>query len=336
MTGPNESKKPKKRGRKPKAKSINEKTKVKKPTGKKRGRKPKGGKIIVKTEQKEPEVYSNTQNIILHLKCSSKNLNQNNSICNNNLNYDPTLSKPTAFNIQNNTKTTNLNFQQYQSNNNNNENNNSFNYKIPNKNKQNEKNEKEQKINIKSIWEKLDILKKNLKNNNVSDKRSNCFWCTCKFDNPTIYIPNKYTKDIYEVYGCFCSPECACAYLKKENIDNSTLWERYAMLNNIYGKIYNYTKNIKPAPSPYYTLDKYYGNLTIQEYRKLFKSERLLMIVDKPMTKVLPELYEENNELPSIFSNLLNAPQSNNKKYRLKRKVKIENKKEVFKNNFGF
>ena len=44
-------------------------------------------------------------------------------------------------------------------------------------------------------------------------------------------------------------------YLKKENIDKSTLWERYCLLNNIYGKIYGYSKNIKPAPSPYYTLD---------------------------------------------------------------------------------
>ena len=80
-----------------------------------------------------------------------------------------------------------------------------------------------------------------------------------------------------EVYGCFCSPECACSYLKNEQIDDSTRWERYNMLNNLYGKIYNYEKNIKPAPSPYYTLDKYYGNLTIEEYRKLLKNERLMM-----------------------------------------------------------
>ena len=53
---------------------------------------------------------------------------------------------------------------------------------------------------------------------------------------------------IYEVYGCFCSPECACAYLNKEHIDSSTFWERYALLNNIYGKIYEHDENIKPAP----------------------------------------------------------------------------------------
>ena len=32
---------------------------------------------------------------------------------------------------------------------------------------------------------------------------------------------------------------------------------------------------------------------------------RILMVVDKPMTKILPELYEENNEIPDIHDNLL-------------------------------
>ena len=41
---------------------------------------------------------------------------------------------------------------------------------------------------MKNIWLKLDNLKHNLKFNNVSDKNSACFWCTCNFDNPTIYI----------------------------------------------------------------------------------------------------------------------------------------------------
>ena len=72
-----------------------------------------------------------------------------------------------------------------------------------------------------------------------------------------------------------CSPECACAHLFNENIDDNTKFERYQLLNFIYGGIYNYTKNIKPAPNPYYTLDKYYGNLTIQEYRQLLEFDQL-------------------------------------------------------------
>ena len=52
-----------------------------------------------------------------------------------------------------------------------------------------------------------------------------------------------------------------------ENIDSSSKFERYYLLNNIYGKIYNYEKNIKPAPDPHYTLDKYYGLFSINEWR---------------------------------------------------------------------
>ena len=59
------SKKPKKRGRKPKPKSLeDERPKI----PKKRGRKPKGGKII--TENSSKHITEEIKpNIILHLKC---------------------------------------------------------------------------------------------------------------------------------------------------------------------------------------------------------------------------------------------------------------------------
>jgi hypothetical protein len=83
------------------------------------------------------------------------------------------------------------------------------------------------------------------------------------------------------------------------------------MLNNIYGKIYNYDKNIKLAPNPYYTLDKYYGNLTIQEYRQLLTYERLLLIIEKPLTKIFPELHEDNNEFETLYDHKLVLKKTN-------------------------
>ena len=107
------------------------------------------------------------------------------------------------------------------------------------------------------------------------------------------------------------------------------------MLNNVYCKIYNYEKNIKPAPSPYYMLDKYYGNMNIQEYRKLLKNDRLIMVVDKPMTKILPEIYEENNEEPDIMNNLINNGKKKSiNKYKLKSKEETKTKMSILKNNF--
>ena len=68
------------------------------------------------------------------------------------------------------------------------------------------------------------------------------FWDTCQFDSPPIYIPKKIKDGKTYVYGCFCSPECALSYLKQENLDSSTMWHRYSLLNIIYGEIYNYEK----------------------------------------------------------------------------------------------
>ena len=151
-------------------------------------------------------------------------------------------------------------------------------------------------IETKEVWKKLKTLEHNLHTNNINDKKAACFWCTCEFDNPPIYIPKHYIKESYHVYGCFCSPECATAHLMDENIDSSSKFERYHLLNHLYSKIYDYKKNIKPAPNPYYMLDKYYGNLTIQEYRSLLRNDRLFLVVDKPLTRILPELHEENDD----------------------------------------
>jgi hypothetical protein len=91
--------------------------------------------------------------------------------------------------------------------------------------------------------------------------------------------------------------------LFNEHIDDSTKYERYQLLNFIYGKIYNYDKNIKFAPNPYYVLNKFMGNLDIQEYRQLLNYERLLLIIEKPLTKIYPELHEDSNDFETIYDN---------------------------------
>jgi hypothetical protein len=156
---------------------------------------------------------------------------------------------------------------------------------------------------MKDIYTKLKKLKISLfKNLAFMDKKSACFWCTYDFDNPECYIPRYEMDGSIHGYGSFCRPECAAAYLMKENLDDSTKFERYHLLNHIYSKIYDYKKNIKPAPNPYYMLDKFYGNLSIQEYRKLLKSDHLLLTIDKPLTRILPELHEDNEEfLTNIY-----------------------------------
>ena len=135
--------------------------------------------------------------------------------------------------------------------------------------------------------------------NEMHDKKSDCFWCTCSFDNDPCYILQYgYNNDIYG-HGSYCSPECAVAFLfsKQQLWDDSAKTESFQLMNYYYGKPNNYQQSIKPALSPYYFLDKYYGNLTIQEYRKLTKSQHMMLIVEKPITRILPEIHEDNDNL---------------------------------------
>ena len=285
---------------------------------KKRGRKPKGGKIIQNTLNNNSEILIKT-NVILHLKCFLSDLKNNNinnipnsyegiSLENNsNLSYNIIKSNS---NFTSNTLNNNLYNEQYndniinknnaENNSNNSNNNNSNNNKASSLSENNlnpELNDENDKKNInKDTLIKLKELEYCLRTNNINNKKSACFYCTGDFDNPPIYIPKHLINGSYHVYGCFCSPECATGFLMKEQIDSSIKYERYFLLNNIYSKIYNYEKSIKPAPDPYYTLDKFFGNLTIKEYRNLIKTNRLYILIDKPITRSLPELHEDNDD----------------------------------------
>jgi len=349
----------KKRGRKKKSEieALSNNTIVneqpEEPTVKKRGRKPKGGKLI--TKNNSIDVNTNTvSNVILYLKCSMKDLiNHNNEL--SNIVYDPLSYNPNAppsvIGYNNND-----NFSIYEQNNNISENTTEFNNKsdiildnnicnlcksnIKSDNENNNNIEKEEEnISLKEINIKLKEIKLDLYKGNYPDKKVACFWCTYEYDNPSCYIPRYDMDNVTYGYGSFCRPECAAAFLMTENIDDSMKFERYHLLNQIYGKVYNYQKNIKPAPNPYYLLDKFYGNLSIQEYRKLLKSEHMLLVIDKPMTRILPELHEDNEDFTN--NKYGNKPSQNNNVsgvYKVKRqseKQKGPSKSDILRETFG-
>jgi len=286
---------------------------------KKRGRKPKGGKIIQPVISVDNQ-KSDRPNIILHLKCSMKDLQTSNS---------SSSCIVESYNFGNKNE---LSYELLNSNN-------IIDVKTPQKQTpsdvdydyDDDDNEISGKDNNKEIWRKLKQLEHNLHINNVNNKKSACFWCTCDFDNPPVYIPKHFINNTYNVYGCFCSPECGVAHLMHEPIDSSTKFERYHLLNHIYSKIYEYKKNVKPAPNPYYMLDKFYGNLSIQEYRSLLRNERLFLIVDKPLTRILPELHEDNDEF--ILNNKIIPSNNYQLKSRLQRKK--PNKGSIINEKFG-
>ena len=338
----------KKRGRKKKSEMVESTDSVQdEKIPKKRGRKPKGGKLILKSDDDINE-NTNITNIILHLKCSMDDMTlHNNNIysdVNDPLRYNPS-APPTVTSYDDSFVN---NFSIYDS------------------------IEKEQSthiettkiatiennicslckdiletnndeitdtdvISMKDINMKLKEIKLQLYKSDYPEKKSACFWCTYEYDNPSCYIPKYDLDNQTYAYGSFCRPECAAAYLMKENIDDSIKFERYHLLNQIYGKVYNFKKNIKPAPDPYYLLDKFYGNLSIQEYRKLLKSDHTLLIVDKPMTRILPELHEENEDFMNNYSSS-SGNNNNTGVYKVKKqseKKKGPSKSEIIKETFG-
>ncbi len=325
----------KKRGRR---KKEEVKTEEVTPEVKKRGRKPKGGKLTI--IQTEPETKpSSVVNVILHLKCSLNELNETNAkTIGPDLTYNPEM--PPEIQTYNRDEIRGA-FSEYEINKQKQDiaycERNTI---CQNCSKKEQPNTEDNDINIKDVNTKLKQLKINLYKNTLQDKKSSCFWCTYEFDNPPCYIPKYEMDDKIYGYGSFCRPECAVAYLMKENMDDSTKFERYHLLNQIYSKVYNYKKNIKPAPDPHYLLEKYFGTLTIQEYRKLLKTEHLLLVVDKPMTRVLPELFEDNDNFIMNIYGESNASQTNSTSmYKVKRQSEKQpgpSKSSIMREKFGF
>ena len=106
-----------------------------------------------------------------------------------------------------------------------------------------------------------------------------CYWCAHTFDNQPCVIPESERYGVYKVYGNFCYPECAMAYLLKESIDPHTRWDRMALLYRIYdidgkGKIF-------PAP-PREVLKLFGGPLTIESFRATIYSKKVRIDLHMP------------------------------------------------------
>lgn len=337
----------KKRGRKKKEENIQfvieelkEQSKEDTTQLKKRGRKPKGGKLIHKNSLEE--VKSDAPiNVILHLKCSLKDTEEDEqSIIHDPLEYNPTVppeimsynDKKGGFSFYTEVPVVENTDQKL-----------AYTETVCKKcncadiSLEQKSVDEEDSISLKDVNIKLKKLRQQFYKNTLNDKKSACFWCTYEFDNEPCYIPKHEMDDNICGYGCFCRPECAVGYLMRENINDSMKFERYQLLNQIYSKVYGFKKNIKPAPSPYYLLEKFYGSLTIQEYRKLLKTEHMLLVLDKPLTRILPELHDDNDEfILNIYGGIkANQTTSGYKVKRQSEKTQGPTKNSIIKDKFN-
>ena len=180
---------------------------------------------------------------------------------------------------------------------------------------------------------KIKELKLQYYKNEVPDKKIDCFWCTCPYDNDPYYILQHGSVGDIQAHGSYCSPGCAVAFLfRNMQWDDSAKIDSYQLMNYYYNSK-NFEHSIKPACSPYYFLDKYYGNLTIQEFRKLSNSNYMFLCIDKPVTRVLPEIHEDSDR-----SAASSAAVSNRGNYKVKKqsdKTGGTNRNDILKSNFG-
>lgn len=137
-----------------------------------------------------------------------------------------------------------------------------------------------------------------------------CFWCCHSFNSQPVAIPSHILDEIWHMYGNFCSPECATAYLFKERIDAHVQWERFALLNSIYSddaKIESGSPvGIRPAP-PREVLRMFGGSMDISEYRALVHEKKLRVdVLTPPMVSIIQtmdtkpiDFYDQN--LKNVF-----------------------------------
>ena len=165
-----------------------------------------------------------------------------------------------------------------------------------------------------------------------------CFWDCHSFSSPPCAIPSHIVNETWHMYGNFCSPECAAAYLFKERADHHVQWERYALLNTLYSEDAeiptNSPKGIRPAP-PREVLRMFGGSMDISEYRALVHEKKLRAdVLTPPMVSIIQtmdtkpiDFYDQNLKNVFIKNDLqhkYNAPGAQG--LRLKRSKPVKSK----------
>lgn len=118
-----------------------------------------------------------------------------------------------------------------------------------------------------------------------------CFWCCHPFDSVPCVIPSDIKESVWQVYGNFCSPECAVAYLFYERLDSNIQWERYAMLNSLYSADAEIkagsSTGIRSAPKRE-VLRIFGGSMDIREFRAIIHEKKLRIdVLTPPMVSII-------------------------------------------------
>ena len=287
---------PKKRGRKPKNK--NDKKKSLNVIKRKRGRKPKDRVYLLTNKQKIALLDNNLHqdSMVIHLpisvgqmECDITNMNNNNNtyIEKTILEYTPDISTPQPYDPPDTNYKLNGNEKyDYKKNN--------IILEKPNLNF----NTKDIKYNLYENEKLVQISIKqsdiNQTNSNVESQHINtnycCWWCCHTFSNNPIGIPINYVDNKFNVYGNFCSFNCALTY--NFYSDSVNKWDRSSLLHLLYKKFYGLKEsNIAYAPEREF-LKIFGGHMNIDEFRNVQIQDSTYKVTYPPITSIIAQLEE--------------------------------------------
>jgi len=111
-----------------------------------------------------------------------------------------------------------------------------------------------------------------------------CFWDCHPFRGTPCVIPTVIEEGIWRVYGNFCCPECAAAFLFNERLDLHVQWERFALLNRLYA---NEEESVRLAPART-VLRLFGGALDISDFRTIVGEKRMRVdVMTPPMISII-------------------------------------------------
>jgi len=158
-----------------------------------------------------------------------------------------------------------------------------------------------------------------------------CLWCCHSFTNNPWGIPYKFSNNTFQLFGNFCMPNCALAYTLQFYKDDDNLWEKVALLNLLYFKVFKQYKNLIPSFDKM-ALKLFGGTLEIDEYRNIILlNDKTFSIEFPPCNTIIPmleEIYKKStlsNTFIPVDKNRINIAANNELK--LKRSKPITNHK---------
>lgn len=118
-----------------------------------------------------------------------------------------------------------------------------------------------------------------------------CYWCCHSFKTIPCFIPLSYKNNSYQVFGNFCSFNCALSFNYYSNDVN--YGERASFIQDLYYKIYGFdSPKLTFAPAKE-VLEMFGGSVSIEEYRESFTNINDYKISLPNIVFIIPQLMEE-------------------------------------------